>query len=182
MQKAAFTLAVILLTAISAFSQKYFTRDGKVVFNSNTVAEKIEGKHKSATCVLDTKTGKMEWKVLIKGFLFQKALMQEHFNENYLESSKYPDATFKGQLTNLSDINFTQDGKYNANAKGKLKIHGVERDVDIKGVIKVAGGVVTLQSNFVVACADYNIDIPSVVRESISKDIQVSVEAPLKPL
>ncbi len=175
-------LAALLLLAGPLTAQRFFTRDAKVYFEATSPLEKIEATTKSGTCVLDTQTGKMEWKVLIKGFQMEKALMQEHFNENYLESSKFPNAQFKGTITNLNEVNFKQDGKYTTQVKGQLTIHGVTKEVEIPGTIKVNGGIITLFSAFNIAAADYGISIPSVVRDKIAKEIKVSVEALLQPM
>ena len=177
-----FVLAILMAFGTSIFAQKFFTRDAKIKFNSETPMETIEAVNKSATCVLDAATGKMEWKVLIKGFLFEKALMQEHFNENYLESSKYPNATFSGAITNLNEVNFAKEGTYTAKVKGKMTIHNVTKDVETTGTIKVSGGNLDVQTNFGVASADYNISIPSVVKDKIAKEIKVIVNAVLKPM
>ncbi|MBK9337961.1 MAG: YceI family protein [Lewinellaceae bacterium] len=174
-------LAVLALGA-AASAQKLMTRDARVQFDSETPMEKIEAINKSGTAVLDTETGRMEWKVLIKNFVFEKALMQEHFNENYMESGKFSNATFKGELTNLKDVNFAKDGTYKVKAKGKMNIHGVEKDIEAPGVIVVEKGKVRVTSNLAVACADYNIQIPGVVREKIAKEIAVKVDATLEPL
>lgn len=182
MHKRLLALFVLFALAAPTYAQKYFTRDGKVRFASKASMEKIEAVNKSATAVLDAATGKMEWKVLIKGFLFEKALMQEHFNENYLESSKYPNATFKGEITNLSEVNLSKDGTYTAKVKGKLTMHGVERDVETTGTIKVAGGAITLHSDFVVKCSDYNVKIEAAKVTNISNEINVSVDATLNQM
>lgn len=182
MQKAIVVLGALFLLASTSHAQKFFTRDAKVKFNSETPMEKIEAINKSGTCVLDAATGKMEWKVLIKGFLFEKALMQEHFNENYMESSTYPNATFKGQITNLSDVKFMQDGKYNVKTTGKLNVHGVERDVNLEGTLKVSNGTLEVLSNFVVKPEDHKISIPSIVKDNIAREIKVVVSATLSPL
>jgi len=182
MQKRLFILAALIVMAAPAFSQKYFTRDGKVKFFSDASMEKIEAVNKSATAVLDAATGKMEWKVLIKGFLFEKALMQEHFNENYLESSKYPNATFKGEITNLSEVNLSKDGTYTTKVKGKMNIHGVEKDVETTGTAKVSGGTVTIHSEFTVKCSDHNIKIEAQKVSNIANEIKVTVDAALAPM
>ena len=182
MQKLIVAFFALFLLGTTAHAQKYFTRDAKVKFSSETPMEKIEALNKSGTCVLDVATGKMEWKVLIKGFLFEKALMQEHFNENYMESSSFPNAQFKGQITNLSEINFTQDGKYNVKTTGKMTIHGVERDVNIEGTLKVSKGTLEVLSNFVIKPEDYKIAIPSLVKDNIAKEIKVVVSTTLAPL
>ncbi len=179
-------LLLIALLALafgsSALAQRFLSRDAKIQFNSDTPMEKIEGVNKSGTAVIDTKTGRMEWKVLIKNFIFEKSLMQEHFNENYMESSKYSDATFKGSITNPAAVNFGKDGEYKVTVKGMMTIHGVEKEIEVPGTITVKNGELGVNSNFMVACADYKIDIPKVVRDNIAKEIAVSVVASLKPM
>ena len=182
MKKLILLCAAFLALAAPSIAQKFFTRDAKIQFNSDAPMEKIEAVNKSGTAVLDTQTGKMEWKVLIKNFIFEKALMQEHFNENYLESSKFPNATFKGALTDPGSVNFSKDGAYKVKAKGTLEIHGVKKELEIPGTITVKGSVVSVKSNFIAACTDYNIQIPGVVREKIAKEINVTVDAALNPM
>lgn len=182
MNKLLLPVIAVLLVTSSASAQRYFSRDGKVSFFSDTPMEKIEGVNKSATAVLDSKTGRMEWKVLIKNFLFEKALMQEHFNENYMESDKFSNATFKGNITDLSAVNFGKDGTYKVKAKGTMSIHGVDKEMEIPGTVTVSKGNVVLSSKFSVACADFDIKIPSVVRDNIAKEIAVTVDATLAPL
>ncbi len=177
-----FVLAILLLMVSNTYAQKLFTRSAKVQFNSATSMEKIEAKHSSGSCVLDPVTGKMEWKVLIKGFKFEKALMEEHFNENYLESTKFPSAGFKGEMVNLSAVNFAQNGTYKVNVKGQMTIHGVVRDIETTGNVIVTGGKVRLAAAFTVKCADYGISIPSVVAGNIAEQITVQVDADLTPL
>lgn len=181
MPKLMLAFASLLLMVVPAAAQNYFTRDAKIKFTSDTPMEKIEALNKNASCLLNTQSGKIAWKVLIKGFQFEKAMMQEHFNENYMESSKLPDATFEGEITNLTEVNFAQDGKYSAKVKGNMTIHGVTKSVDLNGTIKVSAGAITLNSSFIVAPADYDIKIPGVVRDNIAKEIAVLVEGVLKP-
>ena len=181
--KKLFLLALLFFafgTAVQA--QRFFTRDAKIQFNSDTPMEKIEGVNKSGTAVIDTKTGRMEWKVLVKNFLFEKALMQEHFNENYMESSKFPNATFKGSIADLSAVNFGKDGAYKVTVKGTMTIHGVSKEIEVPGTITVKNGTLLISSNFSVACADYGIQIPSVVRDNIAKEIAVIIDATLSPM
>ena len=183
MQKCLFVIAALLLLAAApASALKFFTRDAKVKFFSDAKLEKIEATNKSGTAVLDVATGKMEWKVLIKNFLFEKALMQEHFNENYMESTTYPNATFKGQITNLNEVNLGKDGTYNAKVSGKMTIHGVERDVTVTGTITVGGGAIKIHSDMVVKCADYNIKIEAQKVSNIAREIKVTIDATLAPM
>jgi YceI-like domain len=181
MKKHLFLFALLFSASTLTFAQKFMTRDGKVKFSSETPLEKIEGINKSASCILDTETGKMSWGVTIKSFKFEKALMEEHFNENYLESTKFPKASFNGTITNLNEVNLKQDGTYNAAVTGKMTIHGVTKDLTTYGVIKVAGNKIQINAGFDVACADYNIAIPAVVRDNIAKSIKVLVDAQLEP-
>jgi hypothetical protein len=184
MQKLMFSLAALCLFAASAQAQsgaKFFTKDGKIKFSSDTPMEKIEGITNSASCLLDPATGDMAWKVLVKGFQFEKSLMQEHFNENYMESDKHPNATFSGKITNLNEVNLAKDGTYNATVSGKMTMHGVTKDFTTYGAITVAGGKIRLNAGFSVACADYNIEIPAVVKDNIAKEIKVLIDATLAP-
>ncbi|MCC7246866.1 MAG: YceI family protein [Saprospiraceae bacterium] len=181
MVKQLFFLLFLVVLATPAMAQKYFTSDGKIKFSSDTPLRKIEGTTNSASCALETSSGQMAWRVLVKGFKFEKALMEEHFNENYMESEKYPKAVFTGTITNLNEIDFKKDGTYNAVVSGNMEIHGVKKPLTTNGALTVKGGSVRLNAGFKVACADYNIDIPSVVRDEIAKEINVLVDATLTP-
>lgn len=180
MRKIVITMLVFLFVGLSANAQKYFTREGHIHFYSETPIETIEADNNSATCVLDTESGKMEFAVLIKGFQFEKALMQEHFNENYMESSKFPKSTFKGQIDNVEEVNFSEDGEYPVKVSGNLTIHGETNEVSTEGTIIVKGEEIGAKSKFVVEVADYKIEIPSVVRENIAKEIEIDVDVSLE--
>jgi len=124
----------------------------------------------------------MQFAVQMKGFEFEKQLMQQHFNENYVESDKFPKAEFKGAITNNSDINYTKDGTYTAKVKGKLTIHGVTKDVETTGTLKINAGKIDATSTFNVLIADYNIKIPSIVKDKVSNSIKIVVDCDLEPL
>jgi polyisoprenoid-binding protein YceI len=175
-------LALLLTVTIAQAQDKYFTKNGKIEFSSKATMEDIEAKNKTAAAVLDAKSGALQFSVVMKSFEFQKALMQEHFNENYVESDKFPRGEFKGTIVNNSDINYTKEGSYNARVKGKLTIHGVTRDIETTGTIKVDNGKLDLNSAFNILLSDYNIRIPSVVKEKLSNSIRVSVDCKLEPL
>src|SRR5689334_5931033 len=103
-------LILAIFCAFGASAQdRFFTKSGKITFYSKATLEDIEAVHRSVSCVLDTKTGILQFAVLMKGFEFQKALMQEHFNENYVESDKFPNGSFKGEVANNSSINYQKD-------------------------------------------------------------------------
>ena len=170
-------VSVIVLTGNSLYAQKYMTRTGKVTFFSATSLENIEAFNNETGSVLDAKTGDIIFQVPIRSFKFEKALMQEHFNENYMESSKYPKAEYKGKITNLSAVNFAKDGRYDVQTAGKMTIHGVTKDVSIPGTITVKGNTITSASKFKVKTADYNIAIPKLVEGKIAKEIEVTVNS-----
>ena len=183
MLKKSIMMAGALVITLAAFSQdKYFTKTGKIEFYSKAPMEDIEAKNKTVASVLDAKTGALQFSVLMKSFEFEKALMQEHFNENYVESGKYPKADFKGTITNNSAISYTKDGTYPATVKGKMTIHGVTRDVETTGTVKVEGGKVTTTSTFNILLSDYDVKIPSVVKDKISNSIKITVDCKLEPL
>jgi polyisoprenoid-binding protein YceI len=174
--------AVLLLSASALHGQKYFTRSGKVSFYSDAPMEKIEAHNQQGTAVLDFGTGAMEFAVLIKSFQFEKALMQEHFNENYLESNQYPKSTFKGQVLDIKSINLKKDGTYKAKVKGNLTIKNVTKEVETEGVFVVSKGNVTAKANFNLAVADYNISIPKLVADKIAKIVAIKTDIALTPL
>jgi polyisoprenoid-binding protein YceI len=177
-------LALSITLGSTALAQgKYFTRDGNVSFFSETPVEDIDAHNKKATCVLDNETGAVEFAVLIKSFEFEKALMEEHFNENYMESNEFPKATFKGKLVDYAGV---RDSGFppgvELKAEGTMMIHGVEKPITALGYVTQEGDGFRLKSSFIVKPEDYNIEIPNTVRENIAKEIAVNVDAELKPL
>lgn len=172
-------LALLLGSTTSLFAQKYMTRTGKVTFFSSTSIENIEAFNNEVASAVDSKDGSFVFQVPIKSFKFEKALMQEHFNESYMESDKYPKAEYKGTITNMSDVNLAKDGTYNAQTSGKLTIHGVTKSITVPAKVTVKGGEMTVNSKFNVKPADYNISIPKVVEGKIAKNIEVTVNSVL---
>ena len=178
-----FFLTLLLLGSFTTlFAQKYMTRTGKVSFFSSTPIENIEAFNNEVANIVDSKTGDIVFQVPIKSFKFEKALMQEHFNEDYMESDKYPKADFKGKIVNAAGINFSKDGTYNVKAEGKLTMHGVTHDVSIPGTLTVRGNELTANAKFMILPGDYGIKIPSVVANKIAKQIEVTVNSTLKKM
>jgi hypothetical protein len=174
MKKLLVILSLFVGCCSAAFSQKYLTRTGQITFYSSTPLENIEARNNEVAAVI-SQAGDVLFQAPIKSFKFDKELMQEHFNEEYLESDKYPKADFKGKIDNVSAVNFSKDGSYKVNTIGKLTIHGVTKDVKIPGVITVKGSDITVNSKFNVATADYNIKIPALMAGKIAKTIEVTV-------
>ena len=169
--------AMLVCSATNLYAQKYMTRTGKASFFSATPLENIEAFNNEVAGVMDAKTGDVVFQVPIKSFKFEKALMQEHFNENYMESDKYPKAEFKGKVADLSGVNFSKDGSYNVKTAGKLTIHGVTKDVSLPGTIVVKGNTAAINSKFNVKTADYNISIPKLMEGKIARQIEVTVSS-----
>jgi polyisoprenoid-binding protein YceI len=182
MKKTIIAVFVLAISITLNAQDRYFTKTGKITFFSSATLEDIEAKNKTVAAVLDTKTGQLQFSVLMKGFEFEKALMQEHFNENYVESDKYPKGEFKGAVVNNNEINYTKDGTYKAKVKGKLTIHGVTKDIETAGTIKVAGGKVEANSVFNILLSDYKIKVPSAVKDKLSNTIRVTVDCKMDPL
>ena len=177
------TAVILGLVALSmqANAQKFWqTSTGKIDFFSKTPVEDIEAHSKVAGAIINTETGQLAFKVPIKSFRFPNSLMEEHFNENYMESVKYPDGSFAGKLEPLVDFN--TPGSYPVKAKGKFKIHGVEVDRELSGTITVkADKTATLVSELEVPLSDHKIERPTLVLVKIAEKIAVKTEFVLKP-
>jgi len=174
---------IILLTIMAsgfagnASAQKYYTKNGSISFFSKTSMENIKADNNQVLSVLNAQTGEIQFSVLIKSFHFEKALMEEHFNENYLESEKFPKASFKGTITDMSRVNFTTDGMYTVPVSGDLTLHGVTKKITTTGTITIKGGKLSALSRFFIKLADYNISIPSVVKDNIAESVEVTVNS-----
>ena len=160
--------------------QAYVTKAGYIRFYSDGQIEKIEAINRTVNAALDASTGDFVFRVLMKSFVFEKALMQEHFNENYVESDKFPNATFLGKITNVKDVNFAKDGIYAVTVTGKLTIHGETKQISEKGTLEVKNGMVSGKSKFDIALSDYKVAIPAAVTDNIAKVIEVMVDVPLE--
>lgn len=170
------------LGKVSFAQEKYYTKTGSISFFSRTPLEDIDAHNRSVTCVLDTKTGNVQFSVLMKGFEFKKALMQEHFNEDYIESDKYPRAEFRGQIINNANIDFSKEGVQQAKVKGQLTIHGQTNEVETDGTVSAKNGKIFISSEFPVTVADYKISIAAFAREKVAKTVNVKVSCMLEPL
>jgi polyisoprenoid-binding protein YceI len=175
-------IAAVILATLPAAAQRYVTKNGFIRFYSEAQMEKIEASNRQVNAAIDMNTGDFVFKVLMKSFVFEKALMQEHFNENYVESDKYPNATFVGKVTNLKDVNLAKEGIYNVEVAGKLTIHGETKEIREKGTLEVKGGAIFAKSKFNVLLSDYKISIPNTVVNNISKTIEVTVDLYLEKL
>lgn len=182
MKSTTILIGILLAAPTIACGQKYVTKNGLIRFYSDAPLEKIEAINNQVNAALDTETGEFVFQVLMKSFLFEKALMQDHFNENYIESDRYPNSMFVGKIINLSEINFQKNGSYNVRVEGKLTIHGVTRDISQEGAFKISEGKITARSVFPIKLKDYNVRIPNAVVNNISETIEITVDATLELL
>ncbi|MDF3077295.1 MAG: YceI family protein [Sphingobacteriaceae bacterium] len=169
-------LGIILLIfspLAQSSSSLYVCKAVKAVIYSEAPIENIEATSVKGFSVIDLNKSEVQFNIPIKSFQFKKSLMQEHFNENYLESDKYPNAQFKGKIR--ESIDPTKEGNYPVTVTGDLDVHGVKKNRTIPGVIRIKDNSVTITSKFNVLCKDHNIDIPQLVFQNIAESIQVTV-------
>ena len=171
---------IISMMASLVFSKDlYMTRNGNVDFFSSTPLEDIKAVNNQVSCVLNKENGQFAFQVPIKAFTFKNALMQEHFNESYLESDIYPKSIFRGEIIGWDDIQLSQDS-LNILIEGDLTIHGVKNQVRQSGRVWVSSGVIYGESTFSVRLVDYQVKVPKIVRENIAEVIKVNVKVKLK--
>lgn len=165
-------LFALLAIGFQSKAQLYMTSTGEVSFFSKTPMEDIDAVNKSVSSIINTATNEVAVQMRITNFVFPNKLMQEHFNENYLESEKYPSATFKGKIK--ESVNLTVAGTYPISASGTATIHGVTRPIELKGTIVSTGSTLALTCQFEVKLVDYNVKIPKIVFAKIAEVIKVS--------
>lgn len=168
-------LFVLCALCIGVQAQKVFqTKSGKIKFYSSAPLENIEAINNQVDSKLAT-NGQTTFMLGIKGFRFENATMQEHFNENYMESTKFPKAVFLGNITNIASVNFDKDGSYKVSVTGDLEIHGVKKKITIEGTIDIKAGKVAVKSKFNIKLSDFNIK-GSLIGEKIAKEVEVTVD------
>lgn len=171
--------AFALCNQFALAQKKYICKEANISFYSKAPMEDIESHNTRGLTAFDASTGQIEFSVLIKGFEFEKAKMQEHFNEDYVESDKFPKAIFMGALRNPGDLNLDKDGVYKVQVSGSLTLHGVTKPQTADAIFTVKGREVSAISAFTVAVADYNIKIPSLLEEIVSKNVKIMINVPL---
>jgi len=169
-------LASILYIPVSA--QSWVTRNGKITFNSKTQLEDIKAVNNQVFAAIDVPKRTIAFTLLLKNFLFEKQLMQEHFNENYVESDKYPKSQFTGTINgNIG----TAPGVYKVKIEGQLTLHGVTQPVTMPAELELQQGKLIGKSSFKIKPSDYKIAIPSLVKDKIASEIPVQVNAEFLP-
>lgn len=170
----------IFCISFNSDNTKKITKTGSITFEASVPSfEEVKAKNDAVTCILNTTNGEIAALALMKGFRFKVALMEEHFNENYIESNKFPKATFKGKIENFDASKLTNNVK-DYTIKGKLELHGKSKDIISIAKIKKNGSDIELKTNFTVNVSDFNIEIPSVVSKKVSKKVTIDCNFLLK--
>jgi hypothetical protein len=172
-------VAILWSQHLELSAQQFLARNGEVSFTSSTPVEDIAASSKQMSCILDASTGAFAFQIPIRSFHFEKALMEEHFNENYMESAQFPNGIFKGNFVNWNAATLKDGKPHPLEARGELTIHGVTVQRTISGTITWKDGKWVMQAQFKVPTAAHEIAIPDVVKEKIAKEIQVNVNATL---
>lgn len=169
-------LGLFMVMALESSAQKFVAEKGVITFFSDAPIEDILATNAKAISIFNVQSGEIAFSVPIHEFQFAKKLMQEHFNEKYMESEKYPKAVFSGKILNL---NTDQTTIQQVKANGKLTIHGVTHDVEFDGTV-LMNDKITMKSKFNVKLADYNIKIPQLVFQNIAEEVEVTVDITYK--
>jgi polyisoprenoid-binding protein YceI len=172
-----FSWVLFLVMASQAFAQKYVSERGVITFFSEAAIENISATNTKATSMLNTSTADIAFSISIRDFQFEKKLMQQHFNEKYMESDKFPKATFYGKLIGFDA---SKSEIQSVHAKGKLTIHGVTNEIDVSGTVHLSENLL-VKSKFVVKLADYKVKIPQLMWQNIAEQVEVTVEFTYKP-
>jgi len=179
------SLAGLLITGaiVGLWGQgKYLTNKGHISFFSHTVIEDIKAENQEVASVIDASSGEVAIIVKMTDFQFPKKLMQEHFNENYVESEKFPKARFNGKIKNNGEVDYSSEGMYEVLVAGEMSIHGISNRVEAEGTIAVTSDGIIARARFMLNPEDYGIKIPKVVRKNIAEKLEISVELECQPM
>jgi hypothetical protein len=174
-------LAVMLLFCFNVNSQKYITKEGHIEIFSQTPIFTIEGINKKVASILNLETGDIVATTLVRSFKFHEALVEDHFNENYMDSEKFPKASFKGKVINNKEVDIKKNGEYKVTVKGDLTIHGETKPVEVESVIIVKDGNISAKTEFDVSLAAYKIKVEERYKDAIKDDIKLSVNFNYSP-
>ncbi len=167
---------VFLVTCTCLCAQDFSTDSGFVSFYGMSPFENIRGDNHGVEATLNTKTGGLEFHAMIKSFHFQNETIEKDFNEEFMESDKYPESDFVGRILNLADIDFNKPGEYQVLVGGKLRIHNVTRRVSHPGVLRVTEDELIAKSQFILKPEDFKIRLPKMFGVKVASEINVSVD------
>ena len=182
MKKSILFLTLAIAASVSFAQKKKITSSATISFDATTKLDALpKGDNKTVIGSIDTKKGGVAFEAIVKSFSFANPKMQEHFNSaGWMDSDKFPKASFKGKITNLADIKFTTDGTYSATVSGDLTIHGVTKPVTTKASIVVSGTTITTTTDFAIALADYGVNGPAIGAGKVATDPKITVVAEFK--
>lgn len=181
MKKMILSILAGLIATLSIAQEKYFTRTGHVSFYSETPVEKIEAHNYQVTSILNAASGEMDFSILIKSFEFENALMQEHFNENYMESDQFPKSTFKGKIKGFEKIDLKKNAVHNIEVEGEITIHGVTKKITAQGTLEIKDNQLNAKAEFPVALKDFNISVPKIAQGKIAETVLVKADLKYLP-
>ncbi len=182
MKKTILVLSLAAISAVSFAQKKRATSSATISFDATTKLDALpKADNKTAIASLNTKTGEVRFEAIVKNFAFSNPKIQEHFNgAQWMDSDKFPKTSFKGNITNLSAVNFKADGTYSATVSGNLTMHGVTKAVTAPATIVVSGKTIKATSNFSVAVADYGVNGPAIGAGKVATDPTIAVSAEFK--
>lgn len=164
---------MVFLISSHLYGQKYYTKTGDLKFEASAEAfEPVAAQHNETTAILETNTGQLAVLALVRGFHFRNALMEEHFNENYIESDKFPKASFSGIIEDFHSSVLKENKSFTL--RGELSLRGKSKEVVTKAILKQEGSDIHLMTTFIVSPQDFDIDIPKVVRNKIAEEITIT--------
>lgn len=175
-------LIVVLSISAAVQAQKYLTKTGEIEIFSETSLFMIEAKNQQVAAIINGETGDVVASTLVRSFKFHEALVEEHFNENYMESHLYPKSQFKGKITNFSAIDLSKSGTYSINLEGDLTMHGETNKVASKGTLVVKSGTITASTEFTISLAQFKIRVEEKYKDRINDEIKLSIHFELKPM
>lgn len=184
MKKLFLSIVVVLIlgTGFLQAQELQLTRNGQITFFSSTQVEDIKAANNEVSSVINTKTGALQFVVLIKSFQFKKTAMQDHFNrKDYMDSNTFPKAEFKGTIIDLNKVDFKKDGTYAVTVDGALTIHGVTNKLKTNGTVSVKNGKLNASSKFNIKLADYKISVPAIVSAKVADVVEVTVSCNYEP-
>lgn len=176
--KNVYVVCALVLSSLGVQGQKYVAEKSSVSFFSKAAIEDITAVNQGGSSIFNVETGQIAFSIAIRDFRFDKSLMQEHFNEKYMESDKFPKSTFQGLITGYDP---RAAGMQETKASGKLAIHGVTRDIEAAGTVEFSGDRVTMKSRFIVRLEDYAVPRPQLLWKNIAEQVEVSLEFTYKP-
>lgn len=181
MKKELIFCALLFMSVLTESQNVYFTRSGHIYFISQTDAIDIDADNHQVASFFDIENGELQFAVLIQSFEFPLATAKEHFNESYMESGKFPKASFKGKIEGMEKIDLTEQGDYQVNVTGNITIRGVTKYIEVPAKINVSKQNINARSAFKLSIADFNIKVPKVVEHRVAKQVILKVNMDYSP-